>query len=115
MTRNFAWFLVGVALITVLAWSMGGCASSGLFAMSDQWCDTHPNASAAHCARQHKQISHDAPIVITVDCKGPVSVAFGDSVYYPNTPEWQTALFALYYAQQQGQEPTVSSTCKEKK
>lgn len=28
-----------------------GCASSGLYAMSDKWCMAHPNAPASHCAK----------------------------------------------------------------
>ena len=51
MSPNFKWFLVGVALVTVVALMMG-CASSGLFDMSERWCDSHPNASAAHCGER---------------------------------------------------------------
>ncbi len=48
MTRSIMWFLAGIALVALLAYCTG-CASSGLYAMSDQWCAAHPNASAAHC------------------------------------------------------------------
>lgn len=34
-----------VAFVPLLA----SCASSGLYNMSDEWCDTHLRASVAHC------------------------------------------------------------------
>jgi hypothetical protein len=51
MTPPFKWFLIGVAAIALLAY-LTGCTSSGLYAMSDQWCDSHPDASPAHCERR---------------------------------------------------------------
>jgi hypothetical protein len=52
MSPIFKWF-IGFMLITtgliLLAIAMTGCASTGLYSMSDSWCAEHPNASAAHC------------------------------------------------------------------
>jgi len=52
--RKVTWFLVGVLAIAVLVYTTG-CASSGLYDMSDQWCDAHPEASPARCKRDHTQ------------------------------------------------------------
>jgi hypothetical protein len=30
-----------------------GCASTGLYQMSDSWCEEHPEARPAKCARDH--------------------------------------------------------------
>lgn len=43
-----AYALFVVAAMTIIA--MCGCASIGLFQMSEQWCQEHPNASADRCA-----------------------------------------------------------------
>lgn len=37
--------------IAALIMLLGGCASSGLYTMSDSWCATHPSASPARCDR----------------------------------------------------------------
>ena len=41
-----------LALIPLL----GSCASSGLYYMSDDWCATHLDASAAQCPREQKRL-----------------------------------------------------------
>jgi hypothetical protein len=38
-----------IALIAVLVSLLAGCASSGLYNMSDTWCAAHPGASLARC------------------------------------------------------------------
>lgn len=43
-----AYALFVVAAMTIIA--MCGCASMGLFQMSEQWCNQHPEASAQRCA-----------------------------------------------------------------
>jgi hypothetical protein len=120
MSPHFKWFLAGVAIVFVAAYLMG-CASSGLYAMSDEWCDSHPGASPAHCSWKHEQQpprSDTAQLepqpVVTVGCKGPVSITFGDTTILRNTPEWQHALFALYYYEQHGGEYVIVNTCKDK-
>lgn len=40
-------WVLGPLLILAFA----GCASSGLYSMSDGWCAAHPDAAHAHCAR----------------------------------------------------------------
>lgn len=37
-----------LSLMIVLAFA-SGCASSGLYAMSDAWCASHPGARASRC------------------------------------------------------------------
>jgi hypothetical protein len=44
-----------VALVPLLA----SCASSGLYNMSDDWCATHAEASAARCPREQKRVAHN--------------------------------------------------------
>jgi hypothetical protein len=42
---------VGAILILIaLTVITTGCASWGFYQMSDEWCDEHPQASAARCA-----------------------------------------------------------------
>jgi hypothetical protein len=41
-----------VALVSLLA----SCSSSGLYNMSDDWCATHLDASAAQCPREQKRL-----------------------------------------------------------
>lgn len=53
MSPPFRWFIGGALILTgvlILALSMG-CASSGFYAMSDEWCAKHPEASPARCNR----------------------------------------------------------------
>lgn len=38
-----------ILLVSTLA--LAGCASSGLYTMSDDWCSAHPEASPARCNR----------------------------------------------------------------
>lgn len=40
-----------IGLAAFVLFSMLGCASSGLYAMSDEWCAAHPDASHARCSR----------------------------------------------------------------
>jgi hypothetical protein len=42
-----------VALVLLLA----SCASSGLYNMSDNWCATHLNASAARCPADQQRVA----------------------------------------------------------
>lgn len=42
-----------IALLVVSTLLTGGCASSGIYQMSDAWCATHPEASPARCVRDH--------------------------------------------------------------
>lgn len=37
------------AFIVVASSLLAGCASSGLYNMSDEWCSAHLDASAARC------------------------------------------------------------------
>jgi hypothetical protein len=43
----------GAALIALMP-LLGACASTGFYIMSDEWCSTHPDASAAHCPENAK-------------------------------------------------------------
>jgi hypothetical protein len=38
-----------IAFIAVASSLLAGCASSGLYNMSDEWCAAHLDASAARC------------------------------------------------------------------
>jgi hypothetical protein len=38
-----------IAFIAVASSLLAGCASSGLYNMSDEWCSAHLDASAARC------------------------------------------------------------------
>jgi hypothetical protein len=38
-----------IALIAVVSSLLAGCASAGLYNMSDEWCAAHLDASAARC------------------------------------------------------------------
>jgi hypothetical protein len=41
-----------------VAWiCLSGCASSGLYTMSDDWCMRHPQASAAHCGHHPQDVA----------------------------------------------------------
>lgn len=61
-------FAIGCLLI------MLGCASSGLYAMSDEWCAKHPEASPARCDRnpgKNYDVQGHMPPVVTGDlCPG---------------------------------------------
>lgn len=50
MNRDIIAILTAFA-IAALIMLLGGCASSGLYTMSDQWCAVHPSASPARCDR----------------------------------------------------------------
>jgi len=43
--------LAGAGLIAVAWISLSGCASSGFYQMSDEWCTRNPAASSARCHR----------------------------------------------------------------
>ena len=43
--------VVAIAIVLLcLTIIVSGCASSGLYQMSDEWCSEHINASATRCA-----------------------------------------------------------------
>lgn len=54
------WDIVGEILkmlivIAVCAWTLilsFGCASSGLYQMSDEWCGRHPAADSSRCGKR---------------------------------------------------------------
>jgi hypothetical protein len=43
--------LAGAGVIAVAWISLSGCASSGFYQMSDEWCTRNPAASSARCHR----------------------------------------------------------------
>lgn len=50
-----------IVVATIMACALiGGCASSGLYQMSDEWCASHPNAKAARCAKVQFPFAHKA-------------------------------------------------------
>jgi hypothetical protein len=43
--------------VTALIWiCLSGCASSGFYQMSDNWCMQHPAASSARCQRKPSDV-----------------------------------------------------------
>lgn len=38
------------ALMLAAAFALSGCATSGLYQMSDEYCESHPDAPASRCA-----------------------------------------------------------------
>jgi hypothetical protein len=48
--KIIGWTLLAIG-VTLLALALSSCASSGLYAMSDEWCEKHPDASPARCNR----------------------------------------------------------------
>jgi len=52
-----------------VAWvCLNGCASSGLYLMSDDWCGRHPEASAARCGHSpHDVVQADPYNVVQVE------------------------------------------------
>jgi hypothetical protein len=51
-TKGTAWLLItlGFALLLLVAVT-AGCASAGLYQMSDEWCAKHIDATPARCKR----------------------------------------------------------------
>lgn len=54
---------VRVAAIVAMMPLLASCASSGLYNMSDDWCDAHLTASQAHCPE------HQQPVVAANDAR----------------------------------------------
>ena len=48
-----------IALIAVVSSLLAGCASSGLYNMSDEWCAAHVTASEARCPKDLKRVAHN--------------------------------------------------------
>jgi hypothetical protein len=66
-------FIYGAAVFVVVV-MLFGCASSGLYAMSDEWCAAHPDASPARCDRNpgkhYDPQGHMPPVVYGDACPG---------------------------------------------
>ena len=71
--RDFVIFVSCLA-IALLMMLLGGCAYSGLYAMSDEWCAVHPSASTARCNRNpgkhYDPQGHMPPVVYGNSCPG---------------------------------------------
>jgi hypothetical protein len=51
-----------VAGVIAAAWTcLPGCASLGLYQMSDAWCTQHPDASPARCYRKSYEVVQVGP------------------------------------------------------
>jgi hypothetical protein len=68
-----------IAILTLVAfaaliWLLGGCASSGLYTMSDEWCAVHAEAGPARCNRnpgKHYDVQGHMPPAVYGDlCPG---------------------------------------------
>jgi hypothetical protein len=46
--------VTAIVIVPLLA----SCAGSGLYNMSEEWCDTHLQASAARCPEHQERLDH---------------------------------------------------------
>jgi hypothetical protein len=56
-------FLSGLGVLAgcAMTFCLSGCASSGLYQMSDEWCMWHPEASPARCYRKPYDVVQVGP------------------------------------------------------
>ncbi|MBV8146276.1 MAG: hypothetical protein JO184_14860 [Gammaproteobacteria bacterium] len=59
-----------IQFVAVLVPFLGSCASSGLYNMTDDWCGTHLEASAARCPHRTEErrvaVNDEKPVATTV-------------------------------------------------
>ena len=62
-----------IAFIAVASSLLAGCASSGIYNMSDEWCAAHLDASAARCPENEEArrvAANDREHVVVAESEG---------------------------------------------